>query len=308
MPRASSLDELITPWGIKLKKNYVVADRTQATAMTDSRRGLEQLPTLLSVTDDGLATHSPITAWLNKITLFCAGELEIMHQAGYIVTPLLQSTTDARLLRIYEAQRSAIDILNNFQPDGKRHLLAVLVEAANARAVVISDADFLHNSLCINTPDGIEPSENARAISDNAAFLNNCAEYLCGDKQLLYLRSRGQNRRTFKRLEALGQQTEMQIQMLSAKDVREGQPRREQIRLLERRLATLNDAEKARLTQLHQEERIATARLKNAQRAELKSLRDTVDSIERRIALANAVALPAILSFIAGIVAFRRRH
>jgi ABC-2 type transport system permease protein len=306
LPRPSALPQITASWGVNLKKNYVIADRTLATAMTDPRRGLEQLPTLLSVSQDGLSKQSPITAWLNKITLFCAGELEITPTNGYIVTPLIQSTVDSRLLRLYEAQRSAIDILNNFKPDEKRYTLAALVEGADAHAVVISDVDFLHNSLCVNTTDE-QDSEVARAISDNAVFLSNCANYLCGESQLLKLRSRGHIRRSFKRLESLGHATEMKIQLLSAEELRAGQSRREQLHLLERRLTTLNDSEKARLTQLRQEESAATAKLKIAQRAELKTLRASLDHIECGIALTNAAALPALLAVIALCVAYRRR-
>lgn len=308
LPRPSAMADVVNGWGIALRKGAIVADRKLSTAMTDPLRGLEQLPTLLSVPRANLSSSSGITAYLNKLTMFCAGDLEITPKPQFTATPLAWSSTDSRLLRPYEAQRSAIDILNGFQPDGQAHNLAVLVEGPQTRAVIVADADFLHNSLCLNISADSDNFSEAAAISDNAAFLLNCAEFLTGGGDLIRLRSRGRIRRSFQRLEALGRQTESAIQELAAKDAVDSRPRREQIALIERKGAAASNAEKAQLAMLRAEDGRVIAALKTAQREQLYQLRRKLDHIELAIAMVNAAAIPLILAAIAGIIGYRRRR
>lgn len=303
LARPDYMDDLLTPWGVRLEHGRIAADRTLATAMTDRYRGLEQLPTLLTLAGDCLNRTSPVTASLSKLMFFCAGSLETTPVPGYTTTILARTTADSRRLQLYEAQRNASDLLTGYQPNGRPCNIAVLVDGPKARAVVVADADFLHNSLCL-APSG--DNLPAAAISGNADFLLNAAQYLNGTPELLALRSRGTVQHTFTRLEKLGRQTELAIQQLAADEARTGNPRRAEIRILETKGAAATDTETARLQQLRTEENRAITALKNEQRRQLYSLRKKIDFIERTVAALNILLIPLLLTFIAGLVTLRR--
>ena len=231
-PQPSTLPNLLQEWGVTFHHTKVVADRTIATPMTNTRRGMETLPTLLTLRTGQLSQTSPLTAHLENLTMFCAGAFDFVPRDGIKVTPLATTTTDSRLLAIYEAQRNAGEILTDFQPDDQAHHVALLVEAPTAKALLVGDADFLHNSLCINQTENLQGEEQEQLVSDNATLLTNAAEYLCADNRLLRIRSRGRQPRTFQRIEQLARQTELRIQELDAETYRNGEDIRQQLRQL----------------------------------------------------------------------------
>ena len=110
---------------------------------------------------------------------------------GVAVTVLAQTTRDSQALEIYEAQRNAAQILTDFQPGKQEFPVVLLVEAPKARALLVGDVDYLHNSLCINNSGDEVGSQGGTSVSDNATLLTNAAEYLCADARLLRVRSRG---------------------------------------------------------------------------------------------------------------------
>ncbi|MBR4125152.1 MAG: Gldg family protein, partial [Victivallales bacterium] len=306
-PQPSTLPKLLQDWGITFHHTKVVADRTLATPMTNTRRGMETLPTLLTLRTAQLSQESPITAHLQNLTMFCAGTFDFLPREDIKVTPLATTTTDARLLAIYEAQRNAGEILSDFQPDGQAHAVALLMEAPYAKALLIGDADFLHNSLCINQTEDTQGEERDNLVSDNATLLTNAAEYLCSDSRLLRVRSRGRKPRTFQRIEQLARQTEQRIQELDAETYRESEDIRQQLRQLAAQDNTDSSETQTKLNELEAEDARRQEQLRKRQRQELRTLRHNLDRIERKVTLLCVVFAPAMLAVFALVMAWKRR-
>lgn len=307
-PQPSTLPNLLQEWGVTFHHTKVVADRTLATPMTNSRRGMETLPTLLTLKNPQLSHDSPLTAHLENLTMFCAGAFDFAPRDNIKVTPLATTTTDARLLAIYEAQRNAGQILTDFQPDGQPHHVALLVEGPAVKALLVGDADFLHNSLCINQTEDLQGDEREALVSDNATLLTNAAEYFCADARLLRVRSRGRQPRTFQRLEELARQTEQRIQELDAENYRQSEDLRQQLR----QLAALEDPNapevQKRLDEIEAEDARRQERLRSQQRQELLKLRHALDRVERKITFLCVLLLPALLAIFALTTAWKRRN
>ena len=297
-------------WGVTFAKNRIVADRTLSSAMTDSHRGLETLPTLLTLTEKLLAGESPVTAHLSALSFFCCGSFQWQPTEAVAVIPLASSTRDSRLLLPYEAQRSGADILTDFQADEADYTLAMQIqEQAGGRAILVGDADWLHNSLCVNETQDTMGRDRTIAINDNAAFLANAVEFLCDDSRLLRLRSRGAKPRTFTKLEALGKAAEKRIQELDAETYRENESLRARGLALLQQGRAVNDPEIQRqLDELAAEDALQQQHLKERQREVLFGLRKQLDALERNVALWNLLLMPALLALLAAIVAWRRRH
>ncbi|MBR4519253.1 MAG: Gldg family protein [Victivallales bacterium] len=306
-PQPSTLPNLLQEWGVTFHHTKVVADRTIATPMTNTRRGMETLPTLLTLRTGQLSQTSPLTAHLENLTMFCAGAFDFVPRDGIKVTPLATTTTDSRLLAIYEAQRNAGEILTDFQPDDQAHHVALLVEAPTAKALLVGDADFLHNSLCINQTENLQGEEQEQLVSDNATLLTNAAEYLCADSRLLRIRSRGRQPRTFQRIEQLARQTELRIQELDAETYRNGADIRQQLR----QLAAQDDKDspeiQRKLDELEAEDARRQEQLRLRQRQELHTLRQNLDRIEQKVTFLCVVLAPALLTAFALAMAWKRR-
>ena len=307
VPQSSTLPNLLPSWGVTFHHAKVVADRTLATSMTNPVRGMDNLPTLLNLRTEQLNQACPLTAHLGNLALFCAGAFDFTSQEGIKITPLATTTADSRLLAIYEAQRNGTDILTDFQPDDQTYHVALLVEGKGVKALLVGDADFLHNNLCIDQTADTQGNDRELLISDNGTFLTNAAEYLCSDGRLLRVRSRGRQARTFQRIEALARQTERRIQELAAEAYRQNEPLRQQLR----QLAVQGDLDSPEIQRQLDELQVLEARrqeeLRLLQRQELHRLRHSVDLIERRITLFCVVLPPALLAVFALVMAWKRR-
>lgn len=307
VPQPSTLPGLLQDWGISFHHTRVVADRTLATPMTNTRRGMETLPTLISLHTEQLNQKSPITAHLNSLAMFCAGAFDFTPREDIQVTPLATTTTDSRLLATYEAQRNAAEILTDFQPDEKAYPVVVLVEGEHAKALLVGDADFLHNSLCVDKTTDSQGNDRENLISDNGTLLTNAAEYLCADGNLLRIRSRGRQIRTFQRIEALAHQTELRIQELDAEAYQAGEPLRQRLRQIMVQGESDSPEIQQQLDDLEAEEAKRQEELRLRQRQELRMLRQDLDHIERKVTLLCVALAPALLTLFAFLMAWKRR-
>lgn len=309
--RASELPVVLAErWGVTFPKNRVVADRSMATAMTDSRRGLETPPTLMTVPKDYLSKESPVTAHLSSMGFFCSGSFRWAETAGVKVSPLVMSSLDSKALQIYEAQRTAADIMADFQPDANAYALVIQIEEEkNGRAILVGDVDWLHNSLCVNQTQDIATGEDKSVkVSDNGAFLENAIEYLCDDAGMLRLRSRGAKTRSFTKLEALGKEAERQIQELDAQSYRDAEDLRAKFFAVASGKSADDPAVKKAVDEIEAEIAIRQQQLKEQQRNVLFNLRHALDALERKIALCNLLLMPAVLALLSAITAYRRRR
>lgn len=303
------LIRLGTRWGVEFSVSGVVADEELATPLVSARDGLQVHPTLLNATQKNFAEDLPFLTGLNSVKMFCSGKFDMVASVnGPKVVPLIWSSPASSMLKIYEAQRTAADILQNFESDSQRKLLSAMLDdvgAGHGRVVFFGDADMLHDSLCEEN-DGENPPVK---LSDNIALVMNLAEFLSGTASLDRIRARSGISRPLDRIQRLAADTQRRVQkVLTDIQVEEV--------ALEAKLATLKTAstdspeQRAKILAerkaLREQSQLVREKLYRRQRAELKLLRNEIDAVEARLLALNL--FPALLALLTGIaVSIRRR-
>ncbi len=216
----ANLGPLLQAWGLHMPMDLVVGDRQAATRITTRTLGgqtveLDYLP-WLSLTRAAMSPDDPITGSLSGVNLMSAGELQTLPGATTLVQPLMRSSEDSQLIQSLklgyfgETDR----LIKDFKPDGRRKTLAARVTGpftrafgntpGNANLLVIADADLVGDDTWLQP----QPQGGMRAIADNGPLVFNAIETLVGDRALAFLRSRGQSRRPFTRVEEIQRQAE----------------------------------------------------------------------------------------------------
>jgi len=216
----ANLGPLPAAWGFAMPMDMVVGDRTAATRVTTPTMGgktvqLDYLP-WLSLTRSAMQADHPVTASLSGVNLMSAGEIQPAPGATTNLEPLILSSPDSQLIQSLklgffgETDR----LVKDFKPDGRRKALAARIRGpirspfgageGTANLLVIGDADLMDDTTWIQA----DANGGRRAISDNGPLVFNALETLVGDRALADLRSRGQSRRPFTRVEAMRKDAE----------------------------------------------------------------------------------------------------
>ena len=216
----ANLGPLLGAWGVNMPMDMVVGDRKAATRVQQRTMGgqmltLDYLP-WLSLTRSAMSPDDPITGSLSGINLMSAGELQAMPGASTRIEPLIQSSEDSQLIQSLKLGFFGENdrLVKDFKPDGRRKTLAARVrgpyrspftgQPGNANLIVISDADLFDDSTWLQS----DAQGGKRAIADNGPLVFNALETLVGDRALGDLRSRGQSRRPFTRVEGMRKEAE----------------------------------------------------------------------------------------------------
>lgn len=298
-------------WGVDFPQGTVLADRTLASPTTNSRKGLETIPTIPTLTQGQLAPDAPATQFLHSLTLPCPGELLPRQNPPAKHIPLAYTSTDAQRLKTYQAKRDAAAILTDFAPDGQPHLLALEIQPPKpaGNAILVADADWLYDAVCVNKTTDNQGAEREIPLNDNAAFLLNALEILCGDDTLLRLRTRGIRKRTFTILDQWARETEGKLRELEAQAYQDNADLRARGRALLQSGIDQDDPQVQRqLDALKEEDDLQQQTLKKNQRRLFFQLRERLNGVISKIALWNLLLTPALLTALALLTAWKRRR
>ena len=216
----ANIGPLLGSWGLTMPMDMVVGDRKAATRVQQRTMGgqtiqLDYLP-WLSLTRSAMSPDDPITGSLSGVNLMSAGELQPIAGASTRVEPLIQSSDDSQLIQSLKLGFFGENdrLVKDFKPDGRRKILAARVSgpfksaitgaSGNANLIVVSDADLFDDSTWLQA----DQQGGKRAIADNGPLVFNALETLVGDRALADLRSRGQSRRPFTRVEGMRKEAE----------------------------------------------------------------------------------------------------
>jgi ABC-type uncharacterized transport system involved in gliding motility auxiliary subunit len=216
----ANLGPLLGAWGVNMPMDMVVGDRKAATRVQQRTMGgqmltLDYLP-WLSLTRNAMSPDDPITGSLSGINLMSAGEIQPIPGATTRIDPLIQSSDDSQLIQSLKLGFFGENdrLVKDFKPDGRRKILAARVtgpyrspftgQQGKANLILISDADLFDDSTWIQA----DAQGGKRAIADNGPLVFNALETLVGDRALADLRSRGQSRRPFTRVEGMRKEAE----------------------------------------------------------------------------------------------------
>lgn len=236
MNRSSSLEPLLSAWGIEFAPNQVVGDPHYALTVT-MRMGEQPVRHIgiLGFDRSSLAPKDVITAALDSINIATAGHLKARAGAGITLEPLIQSSTEAGLLAVerFAMLTDASTLRDGFRATGERYVIAArvtgklksaypngqpegtdksatplpqapaLVETAKpANLVIVADSDLLTDQLWVRN-QSFFGQRFAQAWASNGDLVANAIDNLTGSSALISIRGRASFVRPFDTVEAL---------------------------------------------------------------------------------------------------------
>jgi len=337
----SSLEKLLSAWGLKFDTGKVVADRTFAMDLGGEGDTTQQRPIWLQLTPEGINTNDIAMAQLDNIWYFSGGAFTGTPAQGLNETVLLKSTADSQLVDGMLAQFQPDSILKDFKPSGVQYALAVRLtgkfksafpngnpeekadgtnKTAKAESslkeskqdntvVLVGDSDMFYDGFTlrrVNTPFG----QMATAMNGNLNFAQNLVEQLSGDNNLIAVRSRAVMQHPFTRVKKI----EAAAQARYTDKIKELQDTHEKslARLQElqqqksqNQKFILSPEQQAEIENLKTNDAKISKDLRNVQ----KDLRRDVDSLQHRVEIVNIAAMPVVVILVGvGLAIFKRKR
>lgn len=327
----SSLDKLLTAWGLQFESSKVVADRTFKMDLGEEGDTSQQRPAWLALTTEGINSNDITTAELDNIWMFGTGTFTGKPVPGLKETVLLKSSADSQLVDGMMATYSGQSILKDFKPSGVQYALAVrlhgkfktafpngepeekkdatpdkaaapapskpagagLKESKQDNTVVlVGDADMIYDGYTLRRINSPFGSL-AMPMNANLTFAQNLVEQLSGDDNLIAVRSRTVVDRPFTRVKRM--EADAEAEYLAK--IKELEDSRDQA------VARLNELQNQKsqnqrfILSAEQQTEIENLRKKEAEtnrelRDVNKQLRRSVVSLQRRLEWLNIAAVP----------------
>ncbi len=329
LTRDSSLPALFGAWGIDFDPGHVVADLEQAlqVAMQPGQPPVRH-PAILGVGSSYLNSDDVVTADLSSVNLSSAGALSRITDAPVEFTPLIESSSNSGLIPA-ERLQGLVDpgpLLSEVEPVGSRHVLAARLtgtvptafpdragenghpESGDLNAIVVGDTDLLSDHFWVQRQN-LFGEELINPFAGNGDFVINAIDNLLGDADLIQVRSRGVAQRPFDRVERLRREAERNLR--STQDALEAELQETEQRLTEFQQAR-GETDLAVLTPEQEAEIDNFLERRTEIRQELRQVRRDLDreieSLGTRLKLLNIAAVPAVVTLLALVLAWRRRR
>jgi ABC-type uncharacterized transport system involved in gliding motility auxiliary subunit len=229
---ASSLEPLLSTWGVSFDPNEVLGDLQQGmTVRLRQDEPPEQHVAIIGFGSHALAEGDVVTTGLTQITMATAGVLRPKKDAATHFEPLIQSSTRAAVI---PAQRFAqltdpATLREGFKPTGERYTVAARVTGMVKTAfpngpppgappaagpaplsasskplnlIVVADADMLADFLWVRWENFLG-QRTASAWANNGDFVWNALDNLAGSSDLISVRGRASFLRPFERVDTL---------------------------------------------------------------------------------------------------------
>jgi ABC-type uncharacterized transport system involved in gliding motility auxiliary subunit len=337
----SNLSKLFSAYGIEFNEMEMVVD-TEYAARVSTQSGPTQMPTWLNMNEKAINQDEFIMAQLDSLLMVEAGSFKKAEESELEITPLIQSSDKAGTLfamlanQIQSPQQLVTNMsaakepltlagfvrgsLKSAFPDGKPKPapqegeepaptpevdVAGLKESSEAASIfLITDSDWLQDQFSVQRIFG----SLFQPLNDNLNLITNAIEFMSGSRDLISIRPRGNTIRPFKVVDDIEREAQVEYQQKLEElnnEVQGFEARINELRSQQGNGTTLivTPEVQAELQELQQ-----NAAAKRGERREVrKKLREKVESLGFRLALANLVFMPGCV-FVAGILFFVRRH
>ena len=227
--KSSSLEKLMTAWGIKQEKDSILADMTYAIPVGVSYQNRPKSHiTVLGFENKALNDEDVITRELEKINMAHCAVLSPIDGAPTTLTPLISSSEVSGTLPTTQVKFTVdpSQLLDMFKSEDKKHVVAYRISGNTKSAfaapinnhestpehvteskqpinvIVVGDSDMLKDQMWARMQQMLDESQFI-PIAHNASFVINAVEQLAGSTDLITIRSRGTYMRPFERLQEM---------------------------------------------------------------------------------------------------------
>ncbi|GAB4180686.1 MAG: GldG family protein [Wenzhouxiangellaceae bacterium] len=327
--RSSTLGPLFDAWGIAYDPTRFVADLGRALQVT-LRQGQPPVrhPAILGLGPEDMNADDIVTANLTLVNMASAGALEHQPVDGLGFEALIRSSAQSGLLaaerlKMLEDPGVLIDELG--VEDRPRVLAARLsgeartafpdrtadgtaLASGKINVIVIADTDLLSDNLWVQRRNFFG-SVLLEPFADNGALAINAVENLIGDANLISIRSRATSNRPFTLVDDLRRDAEARLrateQQLEA-ELAETENRLTQLQQArgDSDLSILTPEQQAEIDRFMQKRLEIRKQLRQVRR----ELDQDIEALGARIKLINIVLVPALVTIIALLLAWRRRR
>jgi ABC-type uncharacterized transport system involved in gliding motility auxiliary subunit len=328
--KSSSLNELLSPWGVSLDDKKVVTDVRLGTPVS-TERGMRPesfiawltLSPRANVAEKIVSDQDVLTSSLENIMFAWAGAFNLTPVDGLTQEVLLRTSKDSMLLEEKDIKFSAEDpraLLKKFKSGDKSLPLAVkvsgkfkstfkakpeglaedvefLTEAkAPGTILVFSDVDFMADPYSAVSQQFFG-TEVVSLLNDNLVLASNIAENMSGSNELIQLRSRGKFTRPFTKVQEIeaGAQQKYQAEEASFQNaVNEANRRLSELQAgnqAEGKKTIMDSAMLGEIQKLRADKREAQQRLRDVRRA----LREDKESLGNYLFILNAFLIPLLI-------------
>ncbi len=346
--RASSLEPLLSSWGVSFDPGEVLGDLDRGLTVT-VRPGEPPVRdiAILGFDRGSLAADDIVTSGLTEITMETAGILRPKKDTGVRFEPLIQSSTHAAPIpaQRFEQLTDPSSLRDGFKPTGERYTVAARVTgmvktafpdgpppgAAPAAGqapltasskplnlVIAADSDMLSDPLWVRWQNFLG-QRAASAWANNGDLVWNALDNLAGSSDLISVRGRASFLRPFDRVDALrtaaedrfrAEQRELEMQLAQTEQKLDALQANRGPESASRASAAplILSADQERELQRFQKEKL---RIRKELRDVKAGLDRDIQALGGRLKLINIVLVPAAFALLALLLAGaarRRRH
>jgi len=337
----SNLNQLFKAYGIEYNEMELLVDEESAARVT-TQSGPMQMPTWLNMTEKAVNSTEFIMSQLDSLLMVELGSFGKAEGSEVEIIPLIQSSDKAGKLfamlanQISNPQQLVSNMnsagepltiagfvrgnLKSAFPDGKpqpppaegedappppapdeNHLKE---SSSPSNILVVTDTDWLQDQFSVQRIFGtlFQP------LNDNLTLVTNSVEFMSGSRDLISIRPRANSIRPFKVVDEIERLAQIDYQQKLEELNNEVQGFESRINELRTKQGNGNSLIITPEVQAEIQELQNKNAAKRGERREVrKKLREKVESLGFRLALANLVTIPGLV-FIAGILFFIRRH
>jgi ABC-type uncharacterized transport system involved in gliding motility auxiliary subunit len=329
MGSKSSIDKLMSAWGVTFDSSKVVADLDFVGRTREGRQ-----PAVLALNEKATNREDIVSSDANNLFLVFAGVFSGTPVEGLKQTILLHSSKNSQLVDPMSAQFGGEKIIKDFTSSNTEHALALrltgkfktafpsgkpggapagdgkdakpaaagLQESSQESAVMlIGDVDFIQDQIAVQ--EVMNPFGGQRMVmpaNANLAFAQGAIEQMAGDSNLVSVRSRASRERQFTVVKEMQAKAESAFQTKIKSLETSLAEAQQKLNELQRNKADkgggqrfiLSPEQQREITNFRNKEREVKVQLKE----ERKKLRVGIDSLENTIKWINIALMPALVA------------
>lgn len=321
----TSFAKIFPKWGIDFEHSKIALDPSMA---VPTRQGKH--PAVLQVNQTHVSKEDPTTAQLNQIFMLFPGSVRKKDGVDVEFIPLIQTTAEAKTEEKFKVMYTQPDgLMRDLKGGGEVLNVAGLFvgqfKSAFDKApegvsgtyqkespegvslMVITDIDMFENQYCIQPVEMFGQVLGYRPLNQNSIFFNNAVERMVGNKDLISLRSRGEFRRPFIKVQDLENEARKKYQEEESKLQKKVSELQDKIN---ERLKKVDPSQNTIISSTVQEEieNFKKQRLEIGRqlREVRRKLRSSIEELGIFLKTINILLLPVLIGLFGTFIAFRK--